>query len=99
MAAAICMNSNALAITLMPSFVVLVPNLAWGSDDNKNCADVFDGVHCAWNNSSSRADTILAPPVLSSATPPFTSVLGLDTDPNAGGEGTPLLLDFANDDE
>jgi auxin efflux carrier family protein len=30
------MNSNALPIALMQSLVVSVPDLAWGSDDNKN---------------------------------------------------------------
>ncbi|PPQ94144.1 hypothetical protein CVT25_007982 [Psilocybe cyanescens] len=99
MAATICMNSNALDIALMPSFVISVPNLAWGSDDKKNCADVFDDIHYAWNNSSSRADTILSPPVLSSASTPFTSILGLNTDRNAEDERTSLLLDFADDDE
>lgn len=36
MAAAMFMNSNALPIALMQSLVVSVPDLAWGSDDNKN---------------------------------------------------------------
>ncbi|KAF5310729.1 hypothetical protein D9619_007661 [Psilocybe cf. subviscida] len=35
-AAAMFMNSNALPIALMQSLVVSVPDLAWGSDDNKN---------------------------------------------------------------
>lgn len=36
MAAAMFMNSNALPIALMQSLVVSVPDLAWGSHDNKN---------------------------------------------------------------
>jgi len=36
MAAAMFMNSNALPIALMQSLVVSVPDLAWGSQDNKN---------------------------------------------------------------
>jgi hypothetical protein len=36
MAAAMFMNSNALPIALMQSLVVSVPDLAWGTDDNKN---------------------------------------------------------------
>ncbi|KAF8203104.1 endoplasmic reticulum auxin efflux carrier [Pholiota molesta] len=36
MAAAMFMNSNALPIALMQSLVVSVPDLAWGSDDNKD---------------------------------------------------------------
>ncbi|PPQ70792.1 hypothetical protein CVT24_001073 [Panaeolus cyanescens] len=36
MASAMFMNSNALPIALMQSLVVSVPDLAWGSDDNKN---------------------------------------------------------------
>lgn len=36
MASAMFMNSNALPIALMQSLVVSVPDLAWGSEDNKN---------------------------------------------------------------
>ncbi|PPQ82151.1 hypothetical protein CVT25_015141 [Psilocybe cyanescens] len=99
-AAVMFMNSNALPIALMLSFVVSVPNLAWGSDDKKKRADIFNDVQYAWGGGLlSWAGTILAPPVPSSATLPFASILGPDTDRNAGGEGTPLLLDFADDDE
>ncbi|PPQ94755.1 hypothetical protein CVT25_007686 [Psilocybe cyanescens] len=96
MAAAMCMNSNTLAIALMPSYVVSVPNLAWGSDDNKNCADV---TYSYGVSLFSQAYTILLPPVLSSATPPFTPILGLDTDCNTEDKGTPLPLDIADDDK
>ncbi|PPQ87594.1 hypothetical protein CVT25_006088 [Psilocybe cyanescens] len=77
MAAAICMNSDALAIVLMPSFVILVPNLAWGSDDNKKYADVFDDVHYAWNNS--RHHPLTTRPLIRRSSHPFSDLIQIAT--------------------
>ncbi|PPQ71103.1 hypothetical protein CVT25_004975 [Psilocybe cyanescens] len=113
MAAAMFMNSNALPIALMRSLVVSVPDLAWGSDDNKNAmlgraltyltmySTLGMVVRYSYGVSLlSRADTVLAPATtISSTTTPSTSVLGLDTDTDRGGERTPLLVDFTDEGE
>ncbi|KAH9478161.1 putative transporter [Psilocybe cubensis] len=109
MAAAMFMNSNALPIALMQSLVTSVPDLAWGSDDNKNAmlgraltyltmySTLGMVVRYSYGVSLlSRADTILTPAtIVSSTVTPSTSILGLDTET---GERTPLLVDFDDDE-
>ncbi|KIM37148.1 hypothetical protein M413DRAFT_448659 [Hebeloma cylindrosporum] len=97
MAAAMFMNSNALPIALMQSLVVSVPDLAWGSDDNKNAmlgraltyltmySTLGMVVRYSYGVSLlSRADTILVPATAEERTP-------LLADPELGNGASALF--------
>ncbi|PPQ92022.1 hypothetical protein CVT25_004843 [Psilocybe cyanescens] len=95
MAAAMFMSSNPLPIVPMQHLVVWCPNSGGVKQKQERDAlkntDVFDDVQYSHGVSLlSLADTILAPPIISSITTPWTSILGLDT--NRGGECLPLLV-------